>query len=115
MSIPFDLAHGELAASCGTSQIDLRGWIELGGVRLSQEEVQAHLSQDRDSVLQFGGEFFLRWSDRQGLGQECTARDHFGIMPGECPPGTLVCRGEAAGRIDPGYHEIKKENNNKEE
>lgn len=104
MSIPFDLAHAELAASCEASQIDLRGWIELGGVRLSEEEVQAHLSQNRDCVLRFGGEFFLRWSDSQDLGQECAARDHFGIMPGECPPGTLVCRGEVAGRIDPGYH-----------
>jgi asparagine synthase (glutamine-hydrolysing) len=101
MGVPFDLTHGESATSEGASHIDLLGWIELEGVRLSRDELQALLSQDQDRVLRFGGEFFLKWSDRTG--QECMARDHFGIMPGECPSGTLVCRGEAVGRIDPGY------------
>lgn len=101
MGIPFDLTHGESDTSEGAQHIDLLGWIEVDGVCLSQVDVQALLSRDRDSILRFGGEFFLKWSDRTGL--ECMARDHFGIIPGECPPGTLVCRGEAVGRIDPGY------------
>ena len=52
-------------------------------------------------VLRFGGEFFLKWNENSG--NECAARDHFGIMPGECLPGALICRGEVAGRVDPGY------------
>lgn len=81
--------------------LDLRGWIELGGSRLTNSEVLAALSQDPGVVHRFGGEFFLKWNECSG--NECAARDHFGIMPGECPSGSFVRRGEVAGKIDPGY------------
>ncbi len=96
-----DRMHGSLSASSAISSLDLRGWIELGGIRLSNSEVLAALSQDPGVVLRFGGEFFLKWNECSG--NECAARDHFGIMPGECPPGALVRRGEVAGKVDPGY------------
>lgn len=91
-----EASHEASHKSSAFSSVDLRGWIELEGARLSKSEVLAALSQDPEIVLRFGGEFFLKWN-------ECAARDHFGILPGECPPGMLVCRGEAAGRVDPGY------------
>lgn len=96
-----DRMHGSLNASSAISSLDLRGWIELGGIRLSNSEVLEALSQDPGIVLRFGGEFFLKWNEYSE--NECAARDHFGIMPGECPPGALVRRGEVAGKVDPGY------------
>jgi asparagine synthase (glutamine-hydrolysing) len=96
MGSTVDLIRDASRPSSAISSLDLRGWIELEGTRLSDREVLAALSQDPGKVLQFGGEFFLKWD-------ECAARDHFGIMPGECPPGALICRGEGAGKVDPGY------------
>jgi len=93
--------HEASRALSEVSLIDLRGWIELGGIRLTNSGVLAALSQDPGVVLRFGGEFFLRWNEYSG--NECAARDHFGIMPGECPPGALVSRGGIAGKVDPGY------------
>ena len=45
-------------------------------------------------ISRLGGEFFLEWNG-------CKARDHFGIMPGDCPPGAVVCGDEVTGKIDP--------------
>lgn len=96
-----DPTHGSLSASFTISSLDLRGWIELEGIRLSSSEVLAAISQDPEVVHRFGGEFFLKWIECTG--NECAARDHFGIMPGECPPGSFVRQGEVAGKVDPGY------------
>ena len=31
------------------------------------------------------------------------ARDHFGIMPGDCPAGTVVCNEKDTSKVDPEY------------
>lgn len=47
-------------------------------------------------VSRLGGEFLLRWDG-------CAARDHFGIMPGDCPAGAVVCEGKDMAKVDPAY------------
>lgn len=74
--------------------ISLSGWIELEGVRLSEDETGALLSQSPETLRRCGGEFLLQWN-------ACVARDHFGIMPGDCPPATILCGGKEQGKINP--------------
>jgi len=76
------------------SMLKLSGWVEIGGRKLSVHEVESVLDTRPDEILRFGGEFFF-------AGSGCRARDHFGIMPGNCPKGTLICDGEVRGAIDP--------------
>lgn len=76
--------------------IALKGWIELEGRRLSKEEINQVLSLSPGLVSSFGGEFLLCWNG-------CMSRDHFGIMPGDCLPGEVVCDGKSAGLVDPAY------------
>ncbi|HII06895.1 MAG TPA: asparagine synthase, partial [Methanotrichaceae archaeon] len=52
------------------------------------------LSENPSHTSNFGGEFFLLWDD-------CMAKDRFGIIPGDCPAGTVVCGGEEIGVVDP--------------
>ena len=78
------------------SDIELKGWIELEGKRLSDGELKTILSENPGATSRFGGEFFLKWDG-------CTARDHFGIMVGDSPAGTVVCKGKDAWRVDPEY------------
>jgi asparagine synthase (glutamine-hydrolysing) len=93
------------------SFIELKGWTELEGQRLSIGDVLAVLSEDPGRVSKFGGEFILRWDG-------CMARDHFGIMAEEavagdtvsneiralgCPSGTVVCNGNEIAKVDPAY------------
>ena len=72
----------------------LKGWAEVDGRRLSEFEVKEILREGPRSASNFGGEFFLSWDG-------CSARDHFGIIPGDCPAGTIVCDGEVVGAVDP--------------
>ncbi|MCK9593623.1 MAG: asparagine synthase C-terminal domain-containing protein [Methanoregula sp.] len=74
--------------------LKLTGWVEIDGQRLRPQDVEAILADSPDKVLRFGGEFFL-------AGSGCRARDHFGIMPGNCPKGTLICDGVVRGSINP--------------
>jgi asparagine synthase (glutamine-hydrolysing) len=74
----------------------LRGWVELAGRRLEQEEIEAILEQDPASVSALGGEFFLKWNG-------CRARDHFGIMPGGCPAGEITSAVKLMGKVNPIY------------
>ncbi|TAJ44149.1 asparagine synthase C-terminal domain-containing protein [Methanofollis fontis] len=74
----------------------LSGWIECGGRRLAGEEVQSILSKDPRAALRFGGEFSFTYGGWRG-------RDHFGIVAGDCPAGTLTHNGAVVGRIDPCY------------
>jgi len=76
------------------SGMRLKGWIEVDGRRLSDGEVEKMLEERPGVVSSFGGEFFLSWDG-------CSARDHFGIVPGDCPAGSIVCDGEAVGAVDP--------------
>jgi asparagine synthase (glutamine-hydrolysing) len=76
------------------SGIRLKGWIELDGRCLSCGDVEKLLEERPGVISSFGGEFFLSWD-------ACCARDHFGIIPGNCPAGSIVCDGEFVGAVDP--------------
>jgi asparagine synthase (glutamine-hydrolysing) len=76
------------------SMLKLTGWVEVDGHRLTAQDIEEILHDSPDKVKNFGGEFFL-------AGSGCRARDHFGIMPGNCPKGTIICDGEVKGKIDP--------------
>ena len=74
--------------------LKLTGWVEVDGHRLTPQEIEAILKDRPEEVLRFGGEFFF-------AGHGCRARDHFGIMRGNCPKGTLICDGAVKGSINP--------------
>ena len=74
--------------------MNLKGWIERDGVRLSPGDVERMLGEGPEAISRCGGEFLLEWDD-------CTARDAFGIMPGPVPPGAVCCNGRAVARIAP--------------
>jgi asparagine synthase (glutamine-hydrolysing) len=76
------------------NMLTLFGWVERNSQRLSPEEIEEILRVRPGDLLRCGGEFFLE-SGR------CRARDHFGIMPGDCPKGTLICDNSVLGNIDP--------------
>lgn len=76
--------------------LKVKGWMELEGKRLEENDAGAILAHSPAAICRFGGEFFLEWSG-------CKARDHFGIMPGDCPAGTVICSGKETGRVDPKY------------
>ena len=81
------------------SMLKINGWVEVNGKRLIPRDIEAILQNHPDEVLKFGGEFFL-------AGSGCRARDHFGIMRGNCPKGTLICDGEIKGKIIPTVPEL---------
>lgn len=74
--------------------MELRGWVELDGHILSSGELLALLGSDPLAATRFGGEFLLSWDG-------CTARDHFGILPGPGPAGTIFCSGKERGKVCP--------------
>lgn len=74
--------------------MDLDGWVEIGGRRLSSSAIKDILARHPEEVTRFGGEFLLAWNG-------CSARDPFGIIPGETEPGKVVCQGETIGLIRP--------------
>ena len=74
--------------------IELKGWVELGGRKLSYDEVCDIIRLHPEVVRDFGGEFLIR-------NREYCARDHFGIITGECPPGTILEDGKVSGIIEP--------------
>ena len=76
------------------SELKLAGWIELNGVRLTRPDIRTILRERPKDILRFGGEFFLS-------GNGCRARDHFGVMQGNCPKGTLTCERGITGQIIP--------------
>lgn len=78
------------------TELLLKGWVEWGGRRLSEEEVLAVLTENPHAASRFGGEFYLRYGASE-------ARDHFGIMAGPCPAGAVTCNGEVVGRVGPDY------------
>lgn len=80
--------------------MQIRGWVELDGSILSQEEVMQLLQERSRAVTRFGGEFYIEWND-------CCARDHYGIIPGYCPAGSVWCRGTPICSINP---DLKEEN-----
>ncbi|MDO9034663.1 MAG: asparagine synthase-related protein, partial [Methanoregula sp.] len=81
------------------SELKLAGWIELNGVRLTRPDIETILSEHPRDILRFGGEFFLS-------GNGCCARDHFGVMQGNCPKGTLTCENGISGKIIPSVPDL---------
>jgi asparagine synthase (glutamine-hydrolysing) len=76
------------------SILQLSGWIELDGKRLARTEIEKIITNRPEEISRFGGEFCLKWDN-------CRARDHFGIMPGDCPKGTIICGGKTLGPVNP--------------
>lgn len=76
------------------SKPELAGWIELKGVRLSRTEIDTILQERPAEILRCGGEFYFQANG-------CQARDHFGVMQGNCPKGTLTCDNGMTGQIIP--------------
>lgn len=74
--------------------MNLTGWIERDGVRLSPTDVERMLSEEPEAIAGCGGEFLLAHDD-------WIARDALGIMPGPVPPGTVCCGGREVARIAP--------------
>ena len=72
----------------------LRGWVEYGGRRLTLPELEEIVAHHPEQAGRFGGEFLLTW-DR------CTARDLYGIIPGDIEPGAVVCDGKMICGIRP--------------
>jgi asparagine synthase (glutamine-hydrolysing) len=78
--------------------MDLTGWVEYNEKRLSSEEIITLIDNDPMAISKFGGEFFIRYGS-------CFARDHYGIIQGDCPPGIILCNGNRIGVINPEYPE----------
>ncbi|MFB3765407.1 MAG: asparagine synthase C-terminal domain-containing protein [Methanotrichaceae archaeon] len=76
--------------------IDIKGWIELEGKLIREDDLRNIIAENPDAISRFSGEFLLKWDG-------CKARDHFGIMPGDCPAGSVVCGDSEIGKIDPKY------------
>ena len=76
------------------SPLQVKGWVELDGRRLTVTEIGEILTHDPAATSRFGGEFYLSWGS-------CRARDHFGVMQGDCPKGTVLCKGESLRTITP--------------
>lgn len=74
--------------------IDVKGWVERGGHRLSKIEIETLISTDPQQLSECGGEFLVRWDD-------CAARDHWGIIQGAIEAGTITCNGTVINRVDP--------------
>jgi asparagine synthase (glutamine-hydrolysing) len=70
------------------------GWIELDGRLLTVQEIEHIILNEPGSMSRFGGEFFLSWDG-------CRARDHFGVMQGDCRKGTITCNGTIKGSVTP--------------
>ena len=81
------------------SELELAGWIELNGTRLTRPDIETILLERPTEILRFGGEFFLS-------GTGCRARDHFGVMLGNCPKGTLTCESGITGEITPAVPDL---------
>ena len=78
---------------------ELAGWIELDGERLTLPDIRTILNERPTDILRFGGEFFLS-------GNGCRARDHFGVIQGNCPKGTLTCENGTSGVITPSVMDL---------
>lgn len=82
--------------------IEQKGWVELGGRKLSEADVSDIIVHHPELVGTFGGEFYIRWDEH-------CARDHFGIITGDCMPGTIMKSGQVVGHITPVPGELELE------
>ena len=70
--------------------MQLLGWVESCGKRLTGPEVEAVINEDPRRVAGFGGEFSLSWDG-------CKATDRLGILGLPGPLGVITCHGEVIG------------------
>jgi asparagine synthase (glutamine-hydrolysing) len=77
----------------------VNGWIELDGKRLTGEVLEQVIRRHPGDIQRFGGEFYLSWDT-------CHARDHFGVMQGNCPKGVILCKDMQKGSILPNPPEM---------
>jgi asparagine synthase (glutamine-hydrolysing) len=83
-------------------ELELTGWIELDEVRLTRTDIETILHERPTDMLRCGGEFFIQ-------GDGCRARDHFGVMQGNCPKGTFTCESGITGKIIPTVRDMSLE------
>ena len=74
--------------------MQLNGWVELDGKKLTKEELSDFIRQDPAVVTRLGGEFYLEYDS-------CKARDHYGIIQGDCPAGVILCDNRETGTVSP--------------
>lgn len=74
--------------------MQLLGWVESGGKRLTRQEIETAIEEDPRGAAVFGGEFSLSWNG-------CTATDRLGILGLPGPFGVITCRGEVVGEVNP--------------
>lgn len=84
------------------NSLTLSGWVEQDGHRLSLAGIEEIVRKRPADLLRCGGEFFLDTG-------RCRARDHFGIMQGNCPKGTLICSDGVRGNIEPAVPDMQLE------
>ncbi|NLV25656.1 MAG: asparagine synthetase B [Methanomicrobiales archaeon] len=77
----------------------LKGWVELDGKLFSEDELSQRIMDDPSILSRLGGEFYLEYETYR-------ARDHYGIIPGDCPAGTIICDNQVKGKIDPQYADL---------
>ncbi len=74
--------------------MQLLGWVESGGRRLTASEIEAAIAVDPRKAAGFGGEFSLTWDG-------CTATDRLGILGIPGPYGVITCRGNIVAEVSP--------------
>lgn len=79
--------------------LEITGWIEKEGQILWDEDIRNILLDDAGQVAGFGGEFLIKWNG-------CAARDHMGIIQGNCPKGKVVCDGEIIAEVNPSVPDL---------
>jgi asparagine synthase (glutamine-hydrolysing) len=72
----------------------INGWVEVNGRRLSNDRIKDICTNRPSEMTHFGGEFYIS-------GQDCRARDLYGIIPGPVPKGTVICRNSPCLTVDP--------------
>lgn len=80
----------------------LTGWMESKGKILQNEEILKIIKDDISGISKCGGEFYIEWNG-------CRARDHLGIIPGESPPGKIICNEKEICSICPETGEMELE------
>jgi asparagine synthase (glutamine-hydrolysing) len=72
----------------------IRGWAEIGGRQLGEDELLALVSSGGPEAGRLGGEFYVEAGAYR-------ARDRLGIVPGACRPGWIERDGAPVVRIEP--------------
>jgi asparagine synthase (glutamine-hydrolysing) len=74
--------------------VQLTGWIEENGRKLTAAEVGRIIAEDPGRVAGLGGEFHLSWDG-------CGASDRLGILGLPGPFGVITCREKIVGEVNP--------------